>query len=90
MQGQKICSKQAWWTTGNTDRASTKDHLDMWTPKLQTTEQVPAGPLRRALQAMDQTAVSELLAWHTVHGGQEEHYFEAGQAARLREEPGTV
>eukprot|EP00961_Rhodomonas_salina_P238216 3219826-Rhodomonas_salina.1 len=39
---------------------------------------------------MDQTSVSELLAWHTVHGGRVEHYFEAGQAARLREEPGTV
>eukprot|EP00961_Rhodomonas_salina_P282230 3813458-Rhodomonas_salina.2 len=42
MQGQKICCKQVWWKTGNSNQAGTKDHLDMWTPRLQTTRQAPA------------------------------------------------
>eukprot|EP00961_Rhodomonas_salina_P282231 3813458-Rhodomonas_salina.3 len=39
---------------------------------------------------MDHAGVTELLVWHTIHGGSVEHYFEAGQAAHLLEEPGTV
>eukprot|EP00961_Rhodomonas_salina_P039740 533920-Rhodomonas_salina.1 len=87
MQGQKIARNKGWWSTGNSYRVATRDHLDLWAPTGVSTEQ---GVLRTALKAMDEQAVTGLLVWGTVHTGWTKEYFAAGQAAHLSTQPSTV